>query len=127
MFAAICVVIFVTFFIICITKAALGRPHKFLYIGRCGLRKKIEVRGVAPLKLISFDPFVNCVVVILVNCLDFVIFSIFYSYLFLFFPLDWPFCVGGEYYRTPLHPEYAPAKAKSVTRVCNRDRGYNMH
>ncbi len=67
-----------------------------LILGGADFEKKLEWRGLPPWKLLTFDPFVNGIVVILVNFRDFVIFS--------FFFLD--FCQIG--FRTPL-PAYAPA------------------
>ncbi len=46
------------------------------------------MRGVTPQKLISFDPFVNCIVVICYNFLNFLTFSFFFSNFSSFFLLS---------------------------------------
>ena len=57
---------------------------------RGGLQKiGVRVRGVPPQKLISFDPFVNCIVVILVDFIDLVFFrkNFFFPLSFFFLSL----------------------------------------
>ena len=86
-----------------------------LILGRCGFRKKMGVREVTPSKLITFYPFVNGIIVIFVNFLDFVIFSLLFSRLFSY----WLF-LGGEGCaappRTPLYTRlYGRFLIKQVT------------
>ncbi len=54
-----------------------AQPDFFFFLW--GGVENLRVRGGYPQKLISFDPFVNCFVVILVNFLDYVIFFLHFS------------------------------------------------
>ncbi len=72
----------------------------------CGLQKNCsEVVIPSPLKTLSFDPFVNCIVINLFNCFDSVMFSFFYLDFFFRFA----FLGGGATEpKQPPPPAYAP-------------------
>ena len=64
--------------------------------GEVRTSKPLRVRGLSSRKLITFDPFVNCIMVMMVNFLDFVIppfFSWFFFRLAFLTGVLQPFCI----------------------------------
>ncbi len=79
--------------------------------------QRIGVCGLPPQKLISFDPFVNCIIVILVNFRDCAIFSYFFSVLSDCF-LGWRCCDRNNAHAPVCHTiELEASSLQNITQL----------